>query len=98
MLGGDGCISVVANQIPSEFSEMLDLCFSGNIEEAKEIHFRHLNLMNLNFIESNPAPVKYVLNKMGLIKNKLRLPLFPVNDESAQKLDQELENIFILTA
>ena len=78
--GGVGCISVIANEIPDEFSTMVKLALSGQNESANEIHSRFARLMELNFIESNPIPVKTGLFMMGLIKNNFRLPMCTMSD------------------
>src|SRR5262249_20402697 len=67
-LGGDGVVSVVSNQAPSMMSGIVNAALAGNLGEAKAIHYRLLPLMNINFIESNPIPVKAALSMMGLIE------------------------------
>jgi 4-hydroxy-tetrahydrodipicolinate synthase len=69
----------------------------GRISEAREIHYRFLDLMNLNFIESNPIPVKYALYRMGRIEEQYRLPLCPMADANKSKLDQELQRLELVT-
>ena len=73
--GGVGCISVVANEIPQAFSELTRLAREGHFEKARKIYAKYARLMDLNFIESNPIPVKTALHQMGYIKNKFRLPM-----------------------
>lgn len=85
-LGGDGCISVVANEIPSEFSKMIKLALDEKYSAARAIHFKYLDLMNMNFIESNPQPVKTILHMMGLIEENFRSPMCRVTDESKATL------------
>jgi 4-hydroxy-tetrahydrodipicolinate synthase len=85
-VGGDGCISVVANEMPREFSDLVRYCIAGKWKEALEIHNRLLPLMNANFIESNPIPVKAALAMMGLIEELYRLPLVPLSEGSRVKL------------
>jgi 4-hydroxy-tetrahydrodipicolinate synthase len=96
-LGADGLISVVSNLIPGEISEMIRQARHGRISEAREIHYRFLDLMNLNFIESNPIPVKYALYRMGRIEEQYRLPLCPMADANKSKLDQELQRLELVT-
>ena len=74
-LGGRGVISVVSNEIPAEMSEMVRLALRGNIWGAREIHRRFHPLMEVNFVESNPGPVKTALAEMGLLEPVWRLPL-----------------------
>ena len=80
-LGSDGVVSVVSNQVPHLFSEMVRHCLRGNFEQAAAIHFKLLPLMNINFIESNPIPVKATLAMMGMIEEVYRLPLVPLSDK-----------------
>lgn len=95
--GGDGCISVVANQIPTEFSRMINAAISNDIVTARELHYRYLNLMNMNFMESNPIPVKTSLHMMGLIKNEFRAPIYPMENQKNWKLLQaELETLGLI--
>ncbi len=95
-LGSDGVISVVSNQIPSLFSQMVNFCLEGNFTEAKKIHFKILSLMEFNFIESNPIPVKASLFMMNLIENNLRLPLLPLSEKYKNKLQQILKELDII--
>jgi len=85
-LGGNGVISVIANEIPDEFCEMVRAALEGYWNEARRIHYKLLDLMNANFLESNPIPVKTALAKMGLITDALRLPLTPMRQENREKL------------
>ncbi|MBI4445505.1 MAG: 4-hydroxy-tetrahydrodipicolinate synthase [Acidobacteria bacterium] len=96
-LGGEGVISVASNIIPSEMSELMELALAGDFDKAREVHYRFLPLMNLNFIESNPIPVKYALFRMGKIEESYRLPLCPLADASKKRMDQELERLNLLT-
>jgi len=89
-LGGDGVISVVSNEVPMLMSRMVREALSGNLVEAREIHFQLLGLMNANFIESNPIPVKAALAMMGLIGEHYRLPLVPLSADHRARLRQQL--------
>lgn len=93
LMGGNGCISVVANQIPKVFSQMLNSARNGEIEIAKSLHYKYYNLMKLNFIESNPIPVKTALHTMGLIQLNFRSPMYCMEKESAQVLLEELDKL-----
>lgn len=95
-LGGDGVISVVANEVPAEFSAMVRLCLSGDFTAARLIHERLLDLMNLNFIDSNPIPVKTALSVMGMIHESFRLPLTPMPLEHKIKLRRTLEELSLV--
>lgn len=85
-LGSDGVVSVAANQVPGMFKEMTTAAFAGDWKKAREIHFRMLPLLEANFIESNPIPVKASLAMMGKIKENLRLPLVKSSPETREKL------------
>lgn len=95
-LGADGLVSVASNEIPNEMSRMVDLCLEGKFDEAREIHFKYLNLMDINFIESSPAPVKAALAMMGMLEERLRLPLVPVTDVSHEKIREAISEIGLL--
>ncbi|MCF7805594.1 MAG: 4-hydroxy-tetrahydrodipicolinate synthase [Candidatus Marinimicrobia bacterium] len=85
-LGGDGVVSVVANEMPAEMSKMIEQALSGNFAGARELHYTMLPLMEANFFETNPIPVKTVLAAMGKIQEKFRLPMVPIADENRKKL------------
>ena len=97
-MGGEGIISVASNLIPAEMSQMVDLALSGKWEEAKKIHYRYLDLMELNFIESSPIPVKYALSRMGKLEEAYRLPLCPLSDPSKKVMDQELDKLNLVSS
>jgi 4-hydroxy-tetrahydrodipicolinate synthase len=84
-LGADGVVSVVSNETPREFSDMVRLCLKGRYAAALRIHNRLLPLMSANFIESNPIPVKAALAMMGMIGERYRLPLVPMGRENRKK-------------
>jgi len=85
-LGADGLVSVCANEIPKETSKMVEHALNGSFHFARKIHYKILPLMEANFIESSPAPCKFVMKEMGLCEENLRLPLVPVTDETRKKL------------
>ncbi len=95
-LGADGVISVVSNEVPSPFSTMVRFALKGKFEKAREEHYRLMHLMNLNFIESNPIPVKAALAMMGLIEAHYRLPLVPLSDEAKPRLEKTLRELHLL--
>lgn len=76
-LGGDGVISVIANEAPAEMAALVDQAAAGDFAAARATHERLLPLMQVNFIESNPIPVKAALAELGLIEEVYRLPLAP---------------------
>lgn len=84
--GGDGCISVVANEVPKQFTEMTQKALAGDIKSAREMHYALLPLMDANFIETNPQPVKTALHLMGMIEESFRLPLVPMATETKAAL------------
>jgi 4-hydroxy-tetrahydrodipicolinate synthase len=92
-LGADGVTSVISNEFPREFSNLIEACLSGNWETAREIHYKYLALMEANFMESSPAPCKFVMKEMGLLEDKLRLPLVSITDESKEKLRKILSEL-----
>ncbi len=85
-LGGDGLVSVCSNEIPKETSKMVDHALNGSFHFARKIHYKILPLMEANFIESSPAPCKFVMSEMKLLEENLRLPLVPVTDATRVKL------------
>lgn len=95
-LGADGVISVIANEVPKQFSDLVRYALKGKFEKARALHYRLLPLMNLNFIESNPIPVKAVLTRMGLIEEHYRLPLVPLRGPSRKKMEQVLESLDLI--
>jgi 4-hydroxy-tetrahydrodipicolinate synthase len=94
--GGDGVISVVANQIPGEFSLLVKEALAGHFEKAREIQYKMLNLMNLNFIESNPIPVKTSLALMGKVAEVFRLPLVKISEKNRSVLTEELKQLKLI--
>jgi 4-hydroxy-tetrahydrodipicolinate synthase len=95
-VGGHGIISVVSNEAPSMMSAMVDAALEGNQTKAKELHYKLLPLMNINFIESNPIPVKAALAMMGLIEENYRLPLVRISASNRDKLAKVVEEVGLL--
>ena len=94
--GGKGCISVVCNEVPKLFSDMIHLALDGKMKKAEELHYKLLELMNMNFIESNPIPVKAALSIMGFIENNLRLPLTPLEEKNRILVEKVLKNLKLI--
>jgi len=92
-LGADGIISVVGNEVPDLMTRMTDLALQGNWPGARELHYRLLPLMEANFIESNPGPVKAAMALMGLLEEQLRLPLVPVQEKTRARLREVLQEL-----
>jgi 4-hydroxy-tetrahydrodipicolinate synthase len=95
-LGGVGVISVVSNQIPREMAELTRAALANNWEAARTLNRKYLPLMQANFIESNPGPVKAVLAMMGKIQEVYRLPLVPVKKETKAKLEKIAADVGLL--
>jgi len=95
-LGSDGVVSVAANQVPGMFKAMTSAAFAGDWDKAREVHFRMLPLMEANFIESNPIPVKASLAMMGMIKDVLRLPMVPASTDTREKLAVILKDLQLI--
>jgi 4-hydroxy-tetrahydrodipicolinate synthase len=90
-LGGRGIISVVSNQIPGEMTQLAQAALRGDFETARRIQARFLPLMNVNFVESNPIPVKAAMGLMGLLDPVYRLPLVPPSSANLAKIETVLE-------
>jgi len=97
-LGGRGVISVVSNQIPGAMTELVRLANRNDFEGARHMQRRWLPLMQVNFIESNPIPVKWAMGVMGLLEPVYRLPLVEPLPASKQKIEQVLESVGLLAA
>lgn len=87
-LGGVGIISVASNEIPKEMAELTRAALAGKWDEARAIHRKYLALMQANFIESNPMPVKAVLAMMGKLEENYRLPMVRMKTETRAKLEK----------
>src|SRR3989344_4953413 len=90
-LGGHGCISVVCNEVPKLFSDMIHFALKEDFQEAKKLHYDILPLMNVNFIESNPIPVKTAMAMMGFIEESLRLPLTLIEEKNKILVEKTLK-------
>ncbi len=91
--GGDGLISVASNELPGPMTAFVHLVLSGNLDAARAWHYRLLPLMDANFLETNPAPVKAALAHMGKVHNVLRLPLVPASEATCRALREALEAV-----
>ena len=85
-LGGKGVISVVANETPAEMAQLVEAALASDFAAARSVHERLLPLMQVNFIESNPIPVKAALEAMGLGRARYRLPLVPPSSASRERI------------
>jgi len=97
-LGGRGVISVVSNEIPAEMTEMVRLCLAGDFARARALHRKYFDLMEVNFVESNPIPVKAALAMMGLLEPVWRLPLVPPSPASQARIEKVLLDLSLIQA
>jgi 4-hydroxy-tetrahydrodipicolinate synthase len=95
-LGAEGIVSVASNEIPDLMSRMTNFALEGKWDEARELHYRTLPLMEINFIESSPGPVKAAMAMMGLLEENFRLPLVPVTESSRAKIRKVLSELGVL--
>jgi 4-hydroxy-tetrahydrodipicolinate synthase len=96
-LGAEGVISVVANQVPGPMHELTSACARGDLAEARRLHSLLLPLMNLNFVESSPIPVKASLALLGLCEESFRLPLCPPTEATREALRAALRVLGLLS-
>ena len=96
-LGARGIISVVSNQIPREMTLMTRAAMNNDWDTARQFHRRYLGLMNVNFIESNPLPVKASLAMMGMMREVYRMPLVPMRADTRAKLEKILIELGLVT-
>lgn len=92
-LGADGLVSVVSNEIPKDASSMVEAALAGDQKRALKIHNKILAMMEANFIESSPAPCKFVMKEMGLLEETLRLPLVPVTEPTREILRSVMKDM-----
>jgi 4-hydroxy-tetrahydrodipicolinate synthase len=95
-MGGRGIISVASNEIPAEMTRLAQLCLAGNFAEARAMQRKWLPLLEINFIETNPTPVKAAMAEMGLLEPVFRLPLVPPRTENLAKIRTVLESLALL--
>ena len=92
-MGGDGCISVVANEVPDLFTRMIHLALKEDWKQARELHYHLYELIQANFLETNPVPVKAAMCMMGLIEEVYRLPLVPMQPKNRRQLERVLKRL-----
>ena len=95
-LGGRGVISVVSNQIPREFTNLVHAALDGNFAEARLLQRKYQALMESNFIETSPGPLKFSMARMGLLEPYYRLPLVLPQPASQTRLEEVLEPLGLL--
>ena len=95
-LGGKGVISVVANEIPAEMTRLTQFCLDGDFSAAREIHNKYFNLIEANFVETNPGPAKAAMALMGLLEPVFRLPMVAPKPENLAKIRAALEAVGLI--
>ena len=95
-LGAEGIVSVASNEIPDLMSRMTNLALDGKWGEARQLHYQILPLMEVNFIESSPGPVKAAMAMMGLLEENFRLPLVPITEQSRVRVREVLADLGVL--
>jgi len=95
-IGGRGIISVASNEIPAEMARMVEAAERNDYAAARTIHTRLLPLMQINFVEANPIPVKAAMAAMGLLEENYRLPMCPPRPESKQKINKALNDLALI--
>ena len=89
--GGDGVISVFSNPYPAAMKNITDAMLNNKLKLAQELNNKYLSMMNSLFVETSPAPVKYVMSKLGFCENILRLPLAKATPKTEELLDKEMK-------
>ena len=97
-IGGRGVISVASNEIPGEMVRMVEAAERGDFTSARAVHDRMLPLMQINFVESNPGPVKAAMAAMGLLEEVYRLPMVPPQAESKERIARVLKALDLVKA
>jgi 4-hydroxy-tetrahydrodipicolinate synthase len=92
-VGGRGLISVAGNEVPGEMARLVEQAERGDFAAARRIHAQLLPLMMVNFIESNPIPVKSAMAALGLLEENYRLPMVPPREASRTKIRQVLAEL-----
>src|SRR5260370_13914854 len=95
-LGAEGIVSVASNEIPDLMSRMTNLALDGKWDEARRLHYRILPLMEVNFIESSPGPVKAAMAMMGLLEENFRLPLVPIPEKIRALLREVVKELGLI--
>jgi 4-hydroxy-tetrahydrodipicolinate synthase len=95
-VGGHGIISVASNEVPADMARMVEAAERNDFAAARAIHARILPLMSINFIESNPQPVKYAMAAMGLVEDVYRLPMVAPRPDSKEKINAVLKTLGLL--
>ena len=97
-VGGSGVISVASNEAPEEMSRLVSVALNGDFNTARQLHTRLLPLMQVNFIETNPIPVKAAMAHLGLLEPHYRLPMVPPRPDSLARIVQVLDELALTPA
>jgi 4-hydroxy-tetrahydrodipicolinate synthase len=97
-VGGRGVISVASNEAPAEMAAMVEAAERGDFATARALHARLLPLMQVNFVESNPGPVKWALAHMGLLEESYRLPMVPPRPAAQERIAEALRGLALIPA
>jgi len=92
-LGGDGVISVFSNPFPAQMKQITDAMLKDDLSSAQKYNNEYLGMMNSLFVETSPAPVKYVMSKLGFCENVVRLPLVTASNKSWEIIDKEMDKL-----
>jgi 4-hydroxy-tetrahydrodipicolinate synthase len=95
-VGGRGVVSVASNEVPAEMVQMVEAAERDDFPAARALHTRLMPLMQVNFLESNPIPVKSAMASMGLLEERYRLPIVPPRAESKEKIVKTLKALGLL--
>jgi 4-hydroxy-tetrahydrodipicolinate synthase len=95
-LGGKGIVSVVSNQIPKQMTQLTQRALANDFEAARKLQREYLPLMEVNFVESNPIPVKAGMALMGLLDPVFRLPMVPPGAANLAKIEKVLDSLGLL--
>jgi 4-hydroxy-tetrahydrodipicolinate synthase len=96
-LGGRGVISVASNEIPAEMTRLTQLCLANDFPAARVVQHKWLPLMEVNFVESNPIPVKAAMGLMGLLEPVYRLPMVPPSPANLAKIERVLRDLGLIS-
>jgi 4-hydroxy-tetrahydrodipicolinate synthase len=97
-VGGQGVISVAGNEIPGEMARLVEAVERNDWAAARALHHKYLPLMMINFVESNPIPVKTAMAKMGLLADVFRLPMVPPSEASRRRIEAVLADLDLVPA
>ncbi len=90
-LGGEGVVSVFSNAYPKEMKQLTDALLKNDLETSRKLNAKYLRMINLLFVEASPSPIKFVMSKLGMCENLLRLPMSPVTQQTEKLLIEEIK-------